>query len=196
MQNHVLITGTGRSGTTFLMELLTVLNLDTGYVTSQISQSIAPGSRCGMELTTKLTSKMPYIVKSPFFCTQIDEIISDGLLIDCLIVPIRNLKDAASSRRKVYNETSTPYSPGSLFGTTDPQKQEEYLTFCIYQLIFTATKHSIPLILLHFPRIITDWSYLYQKLIPILNNIGTEQFFSAFTSVSKPNLISDFGDKN
>ncbi len=168
MQNHILITGTGRTGTTFLMELLTVIGLDTGYTASQIPQNVVSGSRCGMEHTTKLTPDMPYIVKSPFFCTQIDEIIANGLLIDFLIVPIRDLKDAASSRRKVFNETSTPYSPGSLFGTTDPQKQEEYLTFCVYQLIFSATKHDIPLILLHFPRIATNWFYLYQKLLPMI----------------------------
>ena len=36
-RKHVVITGTGRAGTTFLIEVLTILGLDTGFNIEELS---------------------------------------------------------------------------------------------------------------------------------------------------------------
>ena len=45
--SHVLITGTGRTGTTFLVQLLTNLGLDTGY--TRQNMTLFEYARAGLE---------------------------------------------------------------------------------------------------------------------------------------------------
>lgn len=46
---HVVITGTGRTGTTFLVELLTHLELDTGFTAESVTQMKDQTGRAGLE---------------------------------------------------------------------------------------------------------------------------------------------------
>ncbi|MCA9750220.1 MAG: hypothetical protein KC414_14015, partial [Romboutsia sp.] len=69
----IIITGTGRSGTTFLMILLTFLGLDTGFTKNNFNKYISPKCNSGMEFI-KLNKKQK-IIKYPGFTDKFDEII-------------------------------------------------------------------------------------------------------------------------
>lgn len=149
----IIITGTGRAGTTFLMQLLTRMGMDTGYTEKHIKDEP------GLEKEFKMDG--PRILKGPMFCDRAEELV-DTLDIDCFIIPIRNLKDAAESRRKRGNKK------GGLWGTTDPQKQELILLNKFYRVCLAASTKDIPVIFIHYPKMTKDPDYLYNKLKPIL----------------------------
>lgn len=185
MKNHIIITGTGRSGTTFLMQLLTALKLDTGF--HDINDDIHDNS-CGMERGIgEINEETPYIVKSPYFCLTLNKI--NNYTIDHIFVPIRDLDDAAESRIRVSKDNID--APGSLWGTKDPTKQKEFLLNAIYQLILSSTQLDIPITFLSFPRIVIDPEYLYNKLMIL--KLDKEKFYEAFRKTSRPGLIHFWG---
>src|SRR5687768_17589609 len=66
--SHVIISGTGRAGTSYLVELLTNMSLDTGYTPS--TAQLDSQARSGLELDIRNESA-PYLVKSPWLCDYI-----------------------------------------------------------------------------------------------------------------------------
>ena len=64
-RRHVMISGTGRAGTSFLVQLLTNLGLDTGVTPEKMK--LDENARAGLEYDIR-KADAPYIVKSPFFC--------------------------------------------------------------------------------------------------------------------------------
>src|SRR5687768_14392550 len=102
MRNHVVITGTGRAGTTFLIHLLTCLGLDTGYDASTIELPLL--SRSGMELDVRAPTA-PYIVKSPHICDLVEDLLAASIRIEHAIIPVRNFDAAAESRAYVQKLT-------------------------------------------------------------------------------------------
>lgn len=93
----VLITGTGRCGTTFLIKLFTFLGFDTGYNRENYHLYIGKKCNSGMEKTTFEN----YIVKNPLFITGIEDLIKkQSIKIKKVIIPLRNLEQSAKSRVK------------------------------------------------------------------------------------------------
>jgi hypothetical protein len=194
VRHHVIISGTGRTGTTFLVQLFTVLGLDTGFVDA--ASDIFPNCNAGMESDLR-REDAPYIVKSPWLCDHLEAVINNGqVIVDHAIVPMRDLFAAAESRRRVNEEaaSSVPRNkvPGGLWHTTRPEEQEVVLTQQLYKLLITLADHAIPLTLLRFPRMVIDPDYLYERLSFLLNGVTREAFDRGFRSVSNPNLIHDF----
>jgi len=173
-RHHIIISGTGRAGTTFLVQLLTALGLDTGF--------------------TDLAS---YIIKSPWLCDYLDEVLEDGqYIIDYAVVPVRDLYSAAESRRDVTRRTViSPVEgviPGGLWHTEIPQEQESVLADQLYKLIYTISKRDIPIILLYFPRLIRDPKYLHGKLEFMLRGIGYQKFMETFRQIARSELVHEF----
>ena len=197
IKRHVLISGTGRAGTTFLIQLLTALGLDTGFSLNR--NKVDEISNAGLEWDLR-HSNAPYIVKSPWVSDYLDTVLCKGNVhIEHLIVPIRNLYDAAESRRDVMLRASIVKDdvkeyPGGLWGTTEPEKQEYILLEQFYKLFLIAARYNIPVTLLDFPRIVQDSEYLRQKLIPIFGGLQLEKkrFDEAFLLISKPELVHKF----
>ena len=71
MKHHVIISGTGRAGTTFLVQLLTALGLDTGF--DSPTSGIFENCRAGMEWDLRHPNA-PYIIKNPWLCDYLHEI--------------------------------------------------------------------------------------------------------------------------
>ncbi len=100
-RKHVVITGTGRTGTTFLVELLTHLRLETGFSADDVISKKFSLARAGLEYDI-MRKDCPYIVKSPWFCDCAQEIIyREDIVIEHVFIPIRDLNAAAESRRYV-----------------------------------------------------------------------------------------------
>lgn len=192
-KHHLLISGTGRAGTTFLVQLLTQLGFDTGFANA--SEDIHAGCNAGMEWQVDdiARRKAPYVVKSPALCEHIEEVLqTPGVVIDCMIIPMRDLYSAAESRRTNARNAKSRKAPGALWLTKNPRKQEAALAVYFHHLVHALVKHNVPMIWLHFPRLVKDPAYLYAQLQPVLNGKDFSTFEQAFRAVSRPELVHEF----
>ncbi len=204
--HKMVITGTGRAGTTFLVQLLTALDIDTGF--RDIHDGVYENCHAGMETDIRDPSS-PYIVKNPSLCDELAGIVASGTyVIDHVFIPIRDLEAAALSRVSVFCEARdtrkgwirqlrTAFKhkkavPGGLIGTDNPKEQLPILAEKLYRLIYAITLFDIPHTLLHFPRITQDSWYLYRKLAPIVADMDYPRFKRAFDDVVQPALVHNF----
>jgi hypothetical protein len=193
-RNHIIISGTGRAGTTFLVQLFTELGMSTGFQNSQ--EGIIVNCNAGMELDLHQPDS-PYIVKSPWLCDYLEELLQSGEVhIYQAIIPIRNLFSAAESRRFVSSNTPEGVQPdnvpGGLWHTQNPDEQEKVLSLQLYKLIFTLVKYDIPTTFLFFPKFVHCPKYLYSKLPFLLKHIPYDRFVVVFRKVSRPELVHKF----
>src|SRR5664280_3415476 len=188
---HVIISGTGRAGTTFLVQLLTELGLETG--SSDSKPRVYPDSDAGMERDIRHPAA-PYIVKRPAFCDSLRAILRESeIVIDSAIIPVRDLYSAAESRRDVTRRNGNKEGlPGGVWKTADPEAQELVLAQQLYMLVHTLAEHDIPMIWLHFPRLVTDPEYLYKKVQSLFGLSDYPSFLKVFQRVSRPELVHDF----
>lgn len=185
-ERKIVITGPGRSGTTFLMELLHELGYDTGEGTilkdqragweyDQIDFSSTPE-----EVKLQL-SQAPRILKAPDFSMILKGILGAGVIdIEHMIVPVRNLREAAKSRLSV----GLDYMSN---GTVDDQ--ESVHAMMLGKCIEASVIFGIPLTIFHFPRIVEDPDYLYKGLIRTFPALDKHDFFDAFQKTAKPDKI-------
>ena len=196
-RHHVVITGTGRSGTTFLMQLLTRLNLGTGFDSDDLVNQIDPHSNAGLERDIR-SEDAPYIIKTPFFCNYAEEVVKNPLItLDHVFIPVRDLSSAAASRIRVVREhPPTELAPtqmaGGLWGTENPEDQAKILQDYLISLLLALADSQIPVTLLRFPRLVKDVEYTHQKLKPLLKGVAFEVFREAFDAVVRPDLVHDF----
>ena len=202
-KKHVLITGTGRAGTTFLVQLLTNLGLETGF--SKDNMPIDKNARAGLE-NSLLNPDAPYIVKHPTFIFRAEETLNANIEIEHVFIPMRNLYEAAESRRKVSKEglkqerfldrilykLNLKQIPGALTQTRSARKQEKVLITALYDALLRLSDRPIPVTLMQYPRLTKDCDYLYDKLRPILKEIDLDTFRSVYQQTVRPELVSSF----
>jgi len=187
MSKHIIITGTGRSGTTFLVQLLTELKFDTGF--KDKNHGYNDKAKAGMEYVLK-NEKTPYIVKNPRFCDTLEKDIKNGFKIEHVIIPIRDLKAAVNSRvKKQGNEKG--HVSGGLFDTDNPKLQEQILTFKFYNLMFYIVKYDLKHTFIMFPKLLKEPEYLYNKMLFLLKDISYNDYLKTFNYVLNKDLISN-----
>ena len=194
MFNHMIITGTGRCGTTALMRILTYLGLDTGFSIEEIDalKDTQPGLEIDYRKHQHKYEQAPYIIKSPIFCVDICNYLSNKyMVIDRLFIPIRDLYQAAESRRHVNK------GDGGLTGTKSHKigDQEGILLHWLYNLLLIASSKMIPVTFINYPLLAIDSRYLYSKLKPMLKNIEYPKFAEVFDLVIRPDLIHTYKPK-
>ena len=220
-RRHVVITGTGRAGTTFLVQLLTNLGLETGYTSDNLL--LDEFSRGGLEHDIR-REDAPYIVKSPRFCDYAEEVLSrDDILIDHVFIPVRELQAAAESRRYAHRRVvSQAPLLWRLVNKIEPlegvrggllrinhqlahglihrlrplfsveREQESILLQQMYKLALALSKRSLPVTFLHYPTLVKDSLYLYGKLQPILGTVTYSRFDSVFSGTLRKEWIHSF----
>lgn len=189
--HKVIITGTGRSGTTFLVQLLTELGLDTGISAANWAKKYSDHSNAGLEHDL-LDPKAPYIVKNPALCETLPAALATGrFIIDHAYIPIRDLESAVASRVDVGGADGSVW--GGLVGTSQPSAQGEVLTKLFYGLIHTLVAHEIPHTFILFPRMVNDPAYTFEKLEYVLKGAGRDRFLGAFGRIADPSLVHSFG---
>lgn len=188
-RHKVIITGTGRAGTTLLVRLLTELGLDTGYRPDTWQKDYFEHCQAGLEQKLDDPSA-PYVVKNPELCVELANILPrTPLVIDHAIIPVRALEEAALSRVRVGGEGKTP---GGLIDAGGASAQQAVLANRFHRLVETLTAYDIPHTFLLFPRFARDEAYAFAKLLPVLGSITREQFGAAFQRVAQPELIHSF----
>lgn len=189
LKSKIIITGTGRAGTTFLVRLLTELGLDTGFSRDNWQRHVHAHCSAGMEWDLA-DPAAPRVVKNPDLCERLGPLIASGrVAVERALVPVRDLDSASASRVRVGVGV-----PGGVVGTDDPAQQRAVLAGRFHQLVETLAAHGIPVTFLHFPRFAVDAEYCYTQLESVLGGIGWVEFEAAFARVSNPELIHDFRD--
>ncbi len=205
-RRHVVITGTGRAGTTFLVQILTYLGFETGFTPQDVGQHVRAASRAGLEHDIREESA-PYIVKSPWFCDHAAQVLKrDDILVEHVFVPMRNLHAAAESRRYVQETTASELTlvsrlvsrlkpswiHGGLWHTSRKGEQEDILLRQVYRLALALSESSVPVTFMHYPTLVKDSMYLFAKLAPVLGDITPDQFNGAFQRAVRPEWVHSF----
>ena len=208
MSRHLLIAGTGRAGTSFLVRYLHELGLETHLSRPEADSDWNEAARAGLEdLPLPDREDLPYVIKSPWTYQLIDELLgSEKVQIDAAILPMRDLIDAASSRSIVEMQhihrdqawmSDRPHiwedfghTPGGIVYSLNPVDQARLLATGFHRLLERLVQADIPVVLLAFPRSVDDPAYLYKKLAPILPASVTEEAaHAAHKAVADPSMV-------
>jgi hypothetical protein len=174
----ILITGTGRCGTTFLIKLFSFLNFNTGYDRNNYKLSISSNCNSGMERSYKDNYN---VLKNPEFIADIENISKDtSITIKNVIIPIRDLKISAKSR------VNHGKKNGGLWKAKDELSQIDFYKNILTNYLIISTKYDINTIFIDFDKMINDKIYLFNKLKNILDekNIDLEIFSRVYDEVS------------
>lgn len=212
-RHHLFITGTGRAGTSFLVRFMAAMGLDT-HMQRHLQPGWSDEANAGLEdmpLGT-VTGDLPYVVKSPWLSEFVDDLLANKAIhIDAVIVPIRDLVEAATSR--VVQELRTSHqsqpwpaecshtsetwgtTPGGVVFSLNPVDQGRLLAVWLYRLIQRLEHAEIPTVFLDFPRLAEDPDYLFRKLQQFLPAGATlEQARAAHAQVADRQKIRVGGE--
>jgi hypothetical protein len=185
-ENHLIIAGTGRAGTSLLVRYLTELGLDTTLARHGDRAGWDVEANAGLENLLVSGDTLPYVIKSPWISEYIDQILNEKRFkIDAFIVPVRDLVEAATSRVVLEQRAIHQHNPwmadrldrtwetyghtaGGLVYSLNPLDQARLLAVQFHRLVLRASEAGIPLVFPVFPRIATDWEYLHKCLRPLL----------------------------
>jgi len=184
----VVITGTGRAGTTLLVQILTDLGLDTGFAPDhRVDERIHAGLEFKIE-----SPNAPRIVKDPNLSRRLGGLLDAGTVeVEHVIVPIRDLEIAAASRIRNTKYGSNLHTFGGLFGTARATRQREALALIFYELFWTITRHELAHTLLEFPRFADDWEYTHRQLSFLDPSIPPERWKEAIARRADRSLIHE-----
>jgi hypothetical protein len=191
--SHIIIAGTGQAGTTFLVQYLTELGLDT-HVSRQGLQPLDANANAGLEDMPLVAAAetLPYVIKTPWIGEYVDEILaSPDVRIDAAILPLRDLVEAAASRTilelrakhqsapRMAQLTETwenwALTPGGTIFSLNPLDQARILAIGFHRLVQRLVDAEIPIVLLGFPRLIEDGDYLFERLKSVLPETVTPE---------------------
>lgn len=184
----VVIAGTGRAGTTLLVQVLSDLGLDTGF---DPLAPIDPRVNAGLERSL-VGPDVPRIVKSPHLSRTLGALLDEGeVRVDHVIIPMRALDVAAASRVRNTKYGSDLHTWGGLLGTNRATRQPDALALMLADLLFTIARHDLDHTLLLFPRFVTDSAYLHEKLSFLAPEISADRWQAALSGRAKPELIHE-----
>lgn len=172
-EGRILICGTGRAGTSFLVRLLTRLGYDTGYTPEK--DGYDPDQRAGCELETNLWDtqaawdRLPRIVKSPYLSEFLQVV---PVPIEHVLIPVRDLAEVAQSR-----------IDAGVFWGTDEHPTAEKMAEKLGLAVAACMTRSIPFTLMQFPRLIEDARYCLHVLRGPLVDLRYGKKLDAFEKV-------------
>jgi hypothetical protein len=185
-RHHLLIAGTGRAGTSFLVRFLTELGLET-HISRFGENPWDETAQAGLEDLPVMAGleNLPYIFKTPWAYQFIEQMLADSAIaLDAVIIPMRDLVEAAASRAIVQLQAIHGQAPwmarmdttwenwgdtagGAVF-SLDPVDQSRLLAVGFHRLVNRLVQAEVPLIFVAFPRLVQDTDYLIDKLRPII----------------------------
>ncbi len=206
MQHHAVIAGSGRAGTTFLVEFLAACGLDVGDAGDD--DRFFTRAQAGRETALDgPRTELPYVIKDPWLFTYCNALDLGDLRIDALILPMRDIRSAAASR--IHQERLQMLDAGwlnrgdqSVFGMTaggviyslKVTDQARILATGFHELLHWAVLQEIPVFLPAFPRMVTDGEYLITTLAPwLLERCSLDVARRAFAESVRPDAVHRYG---
>jgi hypothetical protein len=189
-EGKIVITGTGRAGTTLLVQILDALGLDTGLAEGKLSP-YGPTARAGLECRVD-DPDAPTVVKDMTLGFRIREILdADEVRIRHVILPDRRLDVAAASRIRAAAYGKRPFRRGALTGTMRATEQQEVLARMRSDILEALDEHHVPYTLLEFPRFALDAEYAHTMLSPLIPDVTPAEVRRALERCVRPELIHD-----
>lgn len=205
MKRHLVIAGTGRAGTTFLVQYLTACGLET-HLTRHPDEKLDASANAGLEDLPDENSDLPYVIKSPWLYEFIDRLLArTDTAIDAVIIPMRDIVDAASSRitlelqaRLGHEAIAEEYTRWETWGTTpggvvyslNALDQARLLAIGFHHVVHALVKKNIPIVFLDFPTLVEDGAYLYDRLAPVVGKyISRNDALGVHASLARPDMV-------
>ena len=192
-KKKIIIAGTGRAGTSFLVVLLTRLGFNTGYAAYIEDYSDDLRAGCEYDLfhldpkkQKQSYKQAPYILKHPEYSLQLESLLKNKLLeVEHVIIPVRDISQVARSRR---NTNLVWTIEGINDMASNLETDQIALTYALGKLVETCTLYNLPFTILKFPDLVTDAHYCYQSLSKVFK-INKDRFNKIFRQLSKPESI-------
>lgn len=197
----VIITGPGRSGTTFLVQLLTRLGYDTGY--EPYKEPYLPSKRAGCEhrlqfdlagtpeRARRILETAPRVLKSPEWALVLKGFARlDIMQVDHVFIPVRDLDEAAQSRLDVQLDWQVCSTDDYSYRVMD---QASVHALALGRAIEACLMCDIPYTIMLFPRLVEDPDYCRAKLSEGLS-IDPVRFQGIFAELANPKQVVWRGD--
>lgn len=179
--HKVLITGTGRAGTSFTVQVLTALGLPTGFQSP--THGFCTERMCGQETEIPTDTPLdrmgdyPRIVKDPKLTHALAHFLEAGTLEPVHVyVLVRDVREAARSRvdrAMHWDPVSNDERPA--FAALHPDEQLRVQTERLYaglgMLFETLALYEVPFTTVLFPRLALDASYFADSFRRLLRGI-------------------------
>ncbi len=189
MNDRILIAGSGKCGTTFFMELLTELGLDTGYEPGQVGTG-----EWNIQHSNATLEGQPYILKSPAFSKnkRIHDLTERwGWNVEHVYILLRDFDEVANNRWE-----RCRYKSGLLLIEDQEAKHidakwrgyKHQAARQVGNLMLQVNSEDIPYTFLMFPRIITDPEYLWSNC-ELLQTLDYETFKVGFDKVADEDKV-------
>ena len=192
----IIITGAGRAGTTFLVQLLTRLGFDTGY--EPYKEPYIDHQRAGCEQIVEvdlqdtpekaraLLDAAPRVLKTPDWGLVLKGFVQGGVLdVDHCYIPVRDLDIAARSRLDVQLEWQVCPTDDYAYRVMD---QASVHALALGRALEACLVCDIPFTLMMFPRLVEDAGYCWEKLSEGLE-IGRKDFDMVFAELARPDQV-------
>tara|TARA_R100001163_G_C5033406_1_gene173094 strand:+ start:373 stop:1020 length:648 start_codon:yes stop_codon:yes gene_type:complete len=185
------ITSIGRSGTTFLVVLYTLLGFKTGFTKEDFENYVGSFSSAGLENTfEEIESKKLEVAKNPYYMLDIG-LVAKKFHIDYVLFPLRDYEESANSRLNIHKSTINTLGflkernaavSGGLWNATNASEQLQFYYKVVAKFVLDSTKFSVPVIYIDFVRMINEPKYLYKTLLPTFKNknISLELFVEKY----------------
>ncbi len=189
MMDRILVTGPGKCGTTFLMELLTELGLDTGYKPGTVGNG-----EWNVQHSDATLNGQPRILKSPSFGTNkriLDLRERWGWNIEHVYILLRDFDDVANNRWKRWREKKgLPLIEDQEYKRKDERwrSYKKKAERCVGSLVYQVISEDIPYTFLMFPRIISDPWYLYHRCA-LLRDIDYDDYKEEFNKIADTDKV-------
>jgi hypothetical protein len=189
-ESKIVITGTGRAGTTVLVRILDALGLDTGLDSGKLKPYM-PGVRAGLECRVD-DPDAPTIVKDMTLGFRMRQILEEGeVSIAHVLIPTRRLDIAVASRVRAADYGRRPFRRGALTGTLHATEQEQVLVRMQDEIVDALTEFDVPYTMLEFPRFATDAAYAHEKLAVVAPGASADDIRSALDRCVRPEMIHE-----
>ena len=186
----IVITGTGRAGTTLLVQILDELGLDTGLAEGKLS-AYGPTARAGFESRID-DPDAPTVVKDMTLGFRFREVLDHcDVAIGHVLLPDRRLDIAAASRVRAAGYGSRPFRRGALTGTLRATEQEEVLAGMRAEIVAVLEERGIPHTFIDFPRFATDATYTHDRLRPVVPDASLADVERALRQTVRPDMIHE-----
>jgi hypothetical protein len=189
-ESKIVITGTGRAGTTVLVRILDALGLDTGMESGKL-QPYMPGVRAGLECRVD-DPDAPTVVKDMTLGFRMRQILEAGEVeVAHVLLPTRRLDIAVASRVRAADYGRLPFRRGALTGTLHATEQQQVLIRMQDEIVDALTEFDVPYTVLEFPRFATDAAYTHDKLAVVAPGTSVDDVQSALDRCVRPEMIHE-----
>src|SRR5579864_4152011 len=212
MKRHLVIAGTGRAGTSFLVQYLTACGLET-HQTVNPGATLYEHANAGLEDLPIEGADLPYVIKTPWLYEFVDRLLDrSDVEIDAVVLPMRDIIEAATSRvtlemrsrlgnfalHEEYTRWETwAFTPGGMVYSLNPVDQARILAMGFHQVVHACVKRQIRMVFLDFPRVVDDGVYLYEQLMPVFGgSVSRKIALDAHSRVARKDLVRVGGELN